>query len=152
MSCPGISNFDSIPLSKLEEEYNKLTNVDDRNNFKLCLKNKYSTIGSDSSNIPELLTAYQNKLDRNISATEKNEQSKEQYITDVFYLIFKIVIFVVLGFFYYLFIRSPQNAIDAVKSATETIKTTTDTLKETVKDVVKKTNIGQNKETKDSTK
>lgn len=149
MSCPGIPNFDNIPLSKLKKEYNKLTNVDDMNNFKLCLKNKYSTIDSNTNNIPELLTAYQNRLEKNISANEKNEQSREQYITDVFYLIFKMIIFVILGFFYYLFIRNPQTAIEAVKSATEAVKSTTESIKETVKesvkDAVKKTDTTQNK-------
>jgi hypothetical protein len=141
MSCPGIPNFDDIPLSNLQDEYNNLTDVDAMNNFKLCLKTKYSTIGSDSSAVPEILREYQKRLDRNISSTEKNEQSREQYISDVFYLIFKSIIFVILGFFYYLFIRTPQTAIDAIKGATEMVKSTTESIKDTVKDAVKKDNI-----------
>ena len=55
------------------------------------------------------------------------------------FLIFKLLIFVVLGFFYYLFIKTPQNAIDAIKGAAETVKSTTETLK----DVVKKSDVEQ---------
>jgi hypothetical protein len=133
MSCPGIPNFDNIPLNNLEEEYNKISNPDDKNKFKACLQSKYSGINTSKCDIvPDLLSDYDKKLQRNVTATERNEQSRQQYITDVFYLIFKLLIFVVLGFFYYLFIKTPQAALDAVKGATEIVKSTAESVRDKV--------------------
>jgi hypothetical protein len=135
MSCPGIPNFDNIPLNHLEDEYNKLTNPEDKNIFKACLQTKYSSISPKCDVVPGLLSNYDKQLQRNITATEMNEQSREQYITDVFYLIFKILIFVVLGICYYLFIKSPQAALEAVKGATEKVKDVAGKVKETAEKV-----------------
>ncbi len=97
-----------------------------------------SNISTYNNMVLELLNEYDNKVQRSVTTNEKNEQSKEQYISDVFYLILKIIIFVVLGFFYYLFIKTPQTAIEAVKSATEMVKTTATTIKDTVEDAIDK--------------
>jgi hypothetical protein len=137
MSCPGIPNFDTITINNLENEYKKLTNDSDKAKFKSCLKNKYSSILLNSQILPNLLLDYDKRLERNVTATEKNEQSRQQYITDVFYLIFKLVIFVILGFFYYVFIKNPQTAIESVKGATEMVKEATESIKTSIEDIKK---------------
>ena len=99
MSCPGIPNFDTITVNNLESEYNKLTNNGDKVKFKTCLQEKYSDFSPKCEILPELLNDYDERLERNITATEKNEQSRQQYIFDVFYLLFKSIIFIILGIF-----------------------------------------------------
>ncbi len=147
MSCPGIPNFDNISVNNLEKEYNKLTSLDDKNKFKACLQSKYSNINPKCDVVPDLLSDYDRQLQRNITANEKNEQSRQQYITDIFYLIFKFIIFIILGLCYYLFIKSPQAALDAVKGATDMVKTTTDKVKDVAKNVAVKVkdNISESK-------
>lgn len=139
MPCPGIANFDNIKLDELEKEYNKLTNENDKAKFKSCLQEKYSSFSPKCDVLPDLLTDYDKRIEKNITATEKNEQSRQQYITDVFYLIFKIIMFVILGIFYYIFIKTPQTAIDSLKSASDmvkdTIKDTTESIKSSVESI-----------------
>lgn len=122
MSCPGIPNFDTITVNNLESEYNKLTNNGDKVKFKTCLQEKYSGFSPKCEVLPELLNDYDERLERNITATEKNEQSRQQYIFDVFYLLFKSIIFIILGIFYYMFIKTPQTAIDSAKELVDTVK------------------------------
>ena len=124
MSCPGIPNFDTITVNNLESEYNKLTNNGDKVKFKTCLQDKYSDFSPKCEILPELLNDYDERLERNITATEKNEQSRQQYIFDVFYLLFKSIIFIILGIFYYIFIKTPQTAIDSAKELADTVKST----------------------------
>lgn len=124
MSCPGIPNFDTITVNNLESEYNKLTNNGDKVKFKTCLQEKYSDFSPKCEILPELLNDYDERLERNITATEKNEQSRQQYIFDVFYLLFKSIIFIILGIFYYIFIKTPQTAIDSAKELADTVKST----------------------------
>ena len=139
MSCPGIPNFDNISVNDLEKEYNKLTSLDDKNKFKACLQKKYSNIRPKCEVIPDLLSDYDKQLQRNITANEKNEQSRQQYITNVFYLILKIIIFIILGLCYYLFIKTPQAAIEAVKGATDIVKDAAVKVKDaTIKDDIAK--------------
>lgn len=128
MSCPGIPNFDRITVNNLEKEYNKLT-VQKKAQFKTCLQQKYSSFSTKCDVLPDLLSVYDNKLERNATAIEKNEQSRQQYINDVFYLFFKVILFIILGIFYYLFIKTPQNAIDSIKGITDLTKETMDNLK-----------------------
>lgn len=124
MSCPGIPNFDTITVNNLESEYNKLTNNGDKVKFKTCLQEKYSDFSPKCEILPELLNDYDERLERNITATEKNEQSRQQYIFDVFYLLFKSIIYIILGIFYYIFIKTPQTAIDSAKELADTVKST----------------------------
>jgi hypothetical protein len=100
--------------------------------------------------ISNLLEEYDENLQRNISANEKNEQARQQYITDVIYIIFKVIMFVILGFFYYLFIRTPQGLIDGIKGTTEIVKETSETAAKVIKDKITEVKPETNKVDKSS--
>jgi len=84
--------------------------------------------------ISNLLDDYDENLQMNISANEKNEEGRQQYITDVFYIVFKVVMFVILGFFYYLFIKTPQGLVEGIKGTTEIVKETSETAAKVIKE------------------
>ena len=88
--------------------------------------------------IDKLLSDYDNRLQQNITATEKNEQSRQQYISDYFYLVLKCIIFIILGLCYYIFIKNTKTAIDSIKGAVDIVKNTANQIKNKVEEIKEK--------------
>jgi hypothetical protein len=89
------------------------------------------------SDIDKLLSDYDNRLQQNITATEKNEQSRQQYISDFFYLVLKCILFIILGLCYYIFIKDTKTGVDSVKGVVDIVKNTANQIKNKVEEIKK---------------
>ena len=120
MSSKCQSVYSKLNFGNLKDSYAKLTSSQKRE-VDICLEEKYNKVIPKCDTMTNLFDNYDNELQKNETANELNEQSKYLYISNLMYLIFKIFLFVILGYFYLIYIKKPE-VVTSIKETIETIK------------------------------
>ncbi len=117
-NCKSINN--KINLGNLGTRYSSLSELDKRN-LDLCLEEKYKSISPKCDTMPTLLDTYDKDYQKYNTSNEINEQSKYLYISNLMYLIFKVLLFILLGFFYFKYVQ-PSDVITKINENIKTVQ------------------------------